>query len=252
MVRETRIQSRKHRKNTHRQRTKIMAVPTLIYCAGGNADLAQIAIDAGFKYGSQLPETLYFPIYFADQDWKRPDRERYISELEKHRPHMATVLDLERQDQLDEVIGWAEDTAPQVKIILIIPKFSGAIAQLPRTINGAEIRLAYSVPTKYGGTEVPAWEFSGWPVHLLGGSPQRQMVIAKYLKVLSVDGNMHNKLAMRHCQFWTPGNARYANNRWWPTLREANNGENWPGNNAHHEAFERSCKNIVAAWQETT
>ena len=213
--------------------------------------MAKIAIDAGFLYGSQLPETVHFPIFFADQDWKNPDRDRYMSELAKHTPHMATVLDLERQDQLEEVIGWAEDAAQHVSTILIIPKFSGAIAQLPRTINGAGVRLAYSVPTKYGGTEVPAWEFSGWPVHLLGGSPQRQMVIAKYLDVRSVDGNMHNKMAMRHCQFWSPGNARYAQNRYWPTLREANDGVNWQGDNAHHEAFRRSCENIINAWKLT-
>ena len=249
MVRETRLHSRKHRKNTHRQRTKIMAVPTLIYCAGGNKDMAKIAIDAGFKFGSQLPETLYFPIYFADQNWKNPNKERYIAELEIHKPHMATVLDLERQNQLNEVLEWAEEAAQYVKIVLIIPKFSGAIAQIPRSINGALIRLAYSVPTRYGGTDVPAWEFLGWPVHLLGGSPQRQMELARYLDVHSVDGNLHNKMAVQHCQFWTPGNARYANNRYWPTLREANNGKTWPGNNAHHEAFKRSCKNIVAAWQ---
>ena len=212
--------------------------------------MAQIAINAGFVYGSQLPETVYFPIYFADQNWKTPNKDRYITELAKHKPHMATVLDLERQDQLEEVLEWSEEAAQHVKIILIIPKFSGAIAQLPRSINGAEIRLAYSVPTRYGGTEVPAWEFLGWPVHLLGGSPQRQMELARYLNVHSVDGNMHHKLAIQFCAFWAPGNARYAKNKYWPKLQEANAGVKWEGVNAHHEAFRRSCNNIFKAWHD--
>ena len=50
----------------------------LIYCGGGNAKFAQIAIDAGFLYGAQLPSTVYHPLHFADQNWKRPDREKYM------------------------------------------------------------------------------------------------------------------------------------------------------------------------------
>lgn len=83
----------------------------LIYCAAGNARFAQIAIDAGFLYGAQLPGTTYHPIWFADQNWKKPDRTKYMAALAEHRPHMASVLDLERADQLDEVLSWAEEAA---------------------------------------------------------------------------------------------------------------------------------------------
>jgi hypothetical protein len=211
--------------------------------------MAKIAIDAGFLYGSQIPETFYFPIYFADQDWKKPNREVYIDGLAKHKPRMATVLDWERPDQLSEVIGWSEMAAVHVETVIIIPKVHGGVSRLPRTVGGADVRLGYSVPTNYGGTELPIWEFSGWPVHLLGGSPHRQMELAQYMDVRSTDGNMAQMMAVRYCQFWTPGNARYASNRWWPTLREANDGEKWPGDNAHHEAFRRSCENVMRAWR---
>lgn len=221
----------------------------IIYCAGGNRRFAQIAIDAGFLYGSQLPETVYHPLWFADQDWERPDRERYMAALALHKPHMATVLDWERQEQLPEVLGWAEDAAQYVNVVLIIPKVFGGISQLPRIIGGKPVRLGYSVPTKFGGSELPAWEFAGWPVHLLGGSPHKQMALTNYMDVHSADGNMAQKLAIKYCQFWAPGNARYASNRWWPTLREANGGTTADGIDLPYEAFYRSCKNIVAAWQ---
>ena len=169
-----------------------MAAPTLIYCADGNRRLAQIAIDAGYKYGARLPGTIYHPIYFADQDWKKPDRNAYMSALATHRPYMATVLDLEDTGQLDEVLSWAEDAARYVEVVLIIPKVQGIISKLPRDVGGAEIRLAYSVPTKYGGTELPLWDFYDWPVHLLGGSPNNQMEVARYLDTTSIDGNYHN------------------------------------------------------------
>lgn len=224
--------------------------PTLIYCAGGNARFAQIAIDAGFEYGARLPPRgLHHPIYFADQDWKNPNRQRYMNALAEHRPTLATVLDWEQEEQRTEVLDWAEEAAQYVERVLIIPKVLGRIDTLPHRIGGAQIVLGYSVPTSYGGTFVPVWEFAGWDVHLLGGSPHRQMELCYYLNVVSVDGNFHLGMATRHCQFWMPGTARYAKNRYWPTLREANGGENWPGDDAPYEAFRRSCTNIVRAWQ---
>jgi hypothetical protein len=229
--------------------------PELIYCADGNSRFAQIAIDASFTYGAQLPNTVYFPVEFADQNWKAPDRARYMAALAEHKPRMATVLDLERPEQLSEVLAWAEEAATHVlEAVLIVPKYSGAIANLPRRIGGKEVRLAYSVPTKFGGTDVPTWEFASWPIHLLGGSPHRQIYLARQamLNVVSVDGNMATLMATRYCQFWAPGNARYASNRWWPTMREANNGNLWGDGSssadAPYEAFRRSCENIKEAW----
>lgn len=219
----------------------------LIYCAGGNKRFAQIAIDAGFLYGSQLPATVYHPLHFADQNWKKPDMDRYIAELQKHRPAVATVLDLEHKSQLPEVLGWAEAAATIVQRVIIIPKISGVISQLPRRVAGAEVVLGYSVPTSYGGTEIGLWEFDGWPVHFLGGSPQAQMHLRYYLRVVSADGNMANKMATSRGQFWAPGNAK-AKDRYWPKLQEAD-GSAW-GKDAPYEAFRRSCENIAAAWHK--
>lgn len=219
----------------------------LIYCADGNSRFAQIAIDAGFLYGAQLPNTVYHPVYFADQDWKRPNRQRYMAALEKHQPHMASVIDLERQEQLQDVLSWAEEAAQWVNVVMIIPKVFGIIPHLPRRIGGADVRLGYSVPTSHGGTEVPVWEFDGWPVHLLGGSPHAQMRLTHYLRAESADGNYANKMATRYCQFWTPGNAK-AENRYWPRLWETD-GKRWEAD-APYEAFRRSCENIVEAWRK--
>lgn len=209
-------------------------VPELIYCANGNRRFAQIAIDAGFLYGAQLPGTIYHGIHFADQNWKNPDRARYMAALSDHRPRMASVLDLERAEQLPEVLEWTEEAAQFVRVVMIIPKVFGIIPKLPRRIGGADVRLGYSVPTKHGGTEVPVWEFCGWPVHLLGGSPHRQMEIRKYLDVRSVDGNYHLLKANKWGEYWQ-----------WPGVWVS--GE-YQYNDGIYEAFARSCKNIYAAW----
>lgn len=228
-----------------------MSIPTLIYCAAGAPRMAQIALEAGFRYGCRLPGTVYGPLYFADQDWKKPNRAAYMAALARHRPHMATVLDWEREDQLGEVLGWAEEAAQHVERVLIVPKVIGQVHRIPRRVGGREVVLAYSVPTRYGGTQVPAWEFSGRPIHLLGGSPRKQIRIWHYLsvsaEVVSTDGNYAHKLATQFCRVWSNGTARYADNRWQPQLKDMD-GREW-GQDAPYEAFRRSCINIVAAWQ---
>ena len=232
-----------------------MASPTLVYCGGGNRRLVEIAIAAGFRYGARLPDTIYpgvAPLWFADQDWHNPKRDTYMAALAKHRPMQATVLDLERDEQLDDVLRWAEEAAQYVERVVIVPKVFDIIRRIPERIGSADVLLGYSVPTRYAGTEVPVWEFGRREVHLLGGSPHAQMCLMRYVNVVSADGNMANMLATRHCQFWVPGTARYANNRWWPTLMEANGGEKWGDggdrSDAPYEAFRRSCENIITAW----
>lgn len=221
----------------------------LIYCADGNRRFAQIAIDHGYLYGAQLPRTVYFPPWFADQKWKKPNRAAYMAALAQHRPHMASVLDLEREDQISEVLSWAEEATQYVEVVMIIPKVFGIVPRLPRRINGAEVRLGYSVPTKFGGTEVPAWEFAGWPVHLLGGSPNAQQELTHYMDVHSVDGNLAQRMATMHCSFFDP--SRRTPKGLWATIIDYD-GKPWASGgrtDAPYEAFRRSCENIMQSWK---
>lgn len=227
---------------------EIMALPTLIYCGGGNPTFAEIAINAGFMYGAQLPDDkVYFePLYFADNNWRKPNRDSYMAALKRYRPHMASVLDLENDDQLLTVLGWAEEAAQYCDVVMIVPKIS-VIARLPRSIGGKTVILGYSVPTKYGGTPLLVSEFYGWPVHLLGGSPHEQVKLWRYLpNVISVDGNMAMKMATSFCAFYdhTYKNRKHTN---WPTLLDAD-GRRWTGDNGPVEAIRRSFENIKRLW----
>jgi ribosomal protein S18 acetylase RimI-like enzyme len=225
-------------------------MPELIYCAAGNKRFAEIAIKHGFRYGAQLPNTVYNSPYFVDQDWKNPVFDDYINALDIHRPDLATVLDWEYDEQFSEVIRWAEAAAPFVKTIIIIPKVMGGIDRIPRTIKGKPVRLGYSVPTSYAGTQLPTWEFNGWDVHLLGGSPKEQLKLSHYMNVASADGNYAQKMAIKFNQFFVGGTAHWANNRWWPKLQESKLGH--IGNDAIYLAFELSCINIRALWHGCT
>jgi hypothetical protein len=217
----------------------------IIYCADGNRRFAEIAIDAGLLYGARLPATIYYRPYFVDQDWKKPDRIEYMAALKEYRPWMATVLDWEREDQLPEVLDWAKEAAEFVAMVVIIPKVIGGIIRLPRSIGGKPIRLGYSVPTAYGGTKVPTQEFRGWPVHLLGGNPSKQLELTLFMNVQSTDTNFHHKQAIEGARSWIPNGIIRSQNKTWPTLEEFGGGYD---SDAPYEAFRRSCEVIRAQW----
>jgi len=244
-------------------------MPEVIYCAGGNKKFAAIAMDCGFVYGAQLPGTVYFAPEFVDQNWKSPDLEKYVEAVSSHMPRIATVLDWERWDQLGTAIDWAYAIAPYVReAVVIIPKVktarSGWQNYIPKSIDGLEVRLGYSVKTKYGGTPIHLTQFLGWPIHLLGGNPLIQariaglfrddncLVDAPKLNVVSIDGNYHQRMAVRHNRFFIPnGSAQYARNRFWPTLKEFYSqkwGDGSSRADAPYKAFSNSCKTIKAMW----
>jgi len=215
--------------------------PELIFCAAGNRQYTEFAIASGFRYGARLPSRVYYPIWFADQNWRRPDRSGYMRALEAHRPYMATVLDWEQPDQLPEVLDWAEEASQWTDAVLIVPKVIGAIERLPRSINARPLVLAYSVPTRYGASPLPLWELAGWPVHLLGGSPMQQMHVYLHLRpitdVISADGNML-LTSSRYGVFFD------ASRNCWATRDPR-----IPiGPDLCYRAFERSCQEIVRAW----
>lgn len=219
------------------------ALPELVCCAGGNPRVAEIAVAAGFRYGARLPATTYAPVWFADQDWRKPDRVAYVAALAQHRPTVATVLDWEHYDQLSEVLAWTEDAAQFVESVIIIPKVP-QIPEIPLIVGGKTVILGYSVPTSFGATTVPLPQFYGRKIHLLGGSPEMQMRLwrhfRQYAQVVSVDGNSHLKLANRGL-FWAGLGRRRS-------LKQAD-GRRFEGS-GNLEAFRRSCRNIKAAWEK--
>lgn len=246
----------------------------IIYCADGNPSFMQIAKDYKFLTGAQLPRKIYdehLPLYFADQDFKRPRYTGYIRALRKYRPIMASVLDIMEWRRWDEYLMRAEEISQYCQVVMFVPKLNGVIKQLEiefpnKKINGKEIRLGYSIKTRYGGTDVPTKEFEGWSVHLLGGSPIEQLKKSTEMSVVSCDGN-YAQLMSGYCQFFYPeflwtdeyreraekkGKDREIKNPIWPTLLEFDKrrwGDGSDTADAPYEAFRRSCENIMKAWR---
>jgi hypothetical protein len=79
----------------------------LIYCGVGNQKLDMYATQVGLLYGMRLPKDkrrgASLPVYFADQDWKKPNLEEYKKSVIDDSPAVCTIIDWERPDQEKEV-----------------------------------------------------------------------------------------------------------------------------------------------------
>src|SRR5712691_8782900 len=177
---------------------------SLIYCSGGNPVLSNIAYEEGWQLGFRSDASMGscpHPVSFIDVDYKKPDFARHLEVVARYHPKYATVPDLSEEqitDQdIDRAIEQAEQLAPHSEIVLIVPKLSGQIALLPQ-----DIAIGYSVPSRYGGASYPLWELAGRRVHLLGGSPRRQIQSYLHLSaiatVMSADGNYSHKLSISY------------------------------------------------------
>jgi len=213
------------------------AIPKIIYCGTTNRRLAQIAVSAGFLFGCRLPCNLpddLPPLYFSDQNWRKPQPQLYARGVKRYRPTMATITDIESCVQLPSVIDEAHAISAYVAEIIIIPKCSGVIDKLPNIVNDTRIILGYSVPTRYGGTSIDLIAFRGWPVHLLGGSVLRQISIFRNVRdteIVSVDCNEHAKTAI-YGEYYTRLGQR----------KQLSRGAGM------YQAFASSCASIVYMW----
>jgi hypothetical protein len=71
--------------------------------------------------------------------------------------------------------------------VVIVPKDPLLESKLSKAIP-PEFLLGFSVPTRYGGTEISPLAFKR-PVHLLGGRPDVQRRLANQMPVFSIDVN---------------------------------------------------------------
>lgn len=173
------------------------AIRTILSC-GNNRIYAQIARRCGCGVGARLPATVERPLEFADCDWKRFDVTRWIRAIQSIRPQTAVLPDMEDAPSIRRALDLIEFAATYTaEAVILVPKSIEAlvaIATLPERVGKAEIWLGFSVPSRYGATTLPVWAFTKSflgrtrPIHLLGGTPQQQVELARYLPVRQVDG----------------------------------------------------------------
>ncbi len=159
--------------------------------ASHSKKVQNIAINQGWipsaRYTNLRDIKTYKKIGFIDIDFKNYSFERHLEAVEKHRPHLTVARDIFNLDELSAILEEAEQLNKYADKVIIVPKdirFAGKIEDLiPK-----HFILGYSVPTKYGGTELDPYEFKR-PTHLLGGRPDVQRKLAEKINVYSFDCN---------------------------------------------------------------
>lgn len=218
----------------------------LIYCSGGNPLLSQIAFEEGWMLGFRSDNNMgscKHPVSFIDVDYKHPDFEKHLETVSRYHPKYATVPDLSEKailnQDIDRAVRQAERLQPHCEIVLIVPKLSGQIALLPQSIA-----IGYSVPSRYGGAQYPLWELSGRRVHLLGGSPRKQIQAYLHLSaiasVVSLDGNYSQAQAVKYAMYWE-------RHKWHYHPEKATGGKD-----LYAECWRLSCRNLMREWHNLT
>jgi hypothetical protein len=206
----------------------------IIYCAGGNQRLANIAIEEGFLYGARSDDIRKLRCNgLIDINWKKYDWTDFVTKVNIHRPKYAVIPDILNMEEIGRANRQGEEILAIGSIPILVPKINGAIHLLPK-----KFVIGISVPTKYAGFLPQVRELKGRTIHLLGGSPPQQREVCWYLTSLSIkigsaDINSHS-LASDFGSYWN-------GKRWYDKDRD------WIGK---YEAFRRSCKGIIAMWKE--
>lgn len=124
---------------------------------------------------------------FIDIDWKSYDFGKHLAAVKLTRPMLTVAKDWMEEHELPRIIDNAYELAEHAERVIIVPKVVRLKYEMENLIP-EQFLFGFSTPSKYGGTEIEP-EFFRRPVHLLGGSPARQLDLAEELNVHSFDCN---------------------------------------------------------------
>jgi hypothetical protein len=125
---------------------------------------------------------------FLDIDWKNYDYLRHLQATKDTCPMITVARDVTDISKLHCILDEANELSLWADKVIIVPKDPRLKPLLPEIIPDDFI-LGYSVPTSYGGTRLPLTCFGSRRVHLLGGHPAKQRVIANGVMAISLDCN---------------------------------------------------------------
>lgn len=143
--------------------------------------------EVGARYTNLRDIKTFKNVAFIDIDWKNYNFQKHLDAVKKVRPKMTVARDIEKLEDLEAILKEARQLNEFCDDIILVPKDKKLMNKLD--ILPKEYILGYSVPSKYGKTEIPVEKFIGRKVHLLGGRPDVQRKLAQKLNVVSADCN---------------------------------------------------------------
>ena len=163
--------------------------PIKYVCFGRS--VISIAMRAGWKPGARYtnlrdcrhvggPE-------FLDIDFRSYDFRTHLEVTSIVRPKLTIARDVFEMASLHSTIDQGYQLLEFSEKVAIVPKDVQLASSLEASIP-KDFIFGYSVPTRYGGTDIPMSCFRR-EVHLLGGRPDTQYQLSKSLNVVSLDCN---------------------------------------------------------------
>lgn len=155
--------------------------------------VVSLAVSEGWRPGARytnLRDVRHVPfanVGFLDIDWKNYCFDSHVAAAEKVRPFVTVARDIECISQIDRILAEANKLQEHAARVIVVPKDRRLEGHMHRVIPN-EFILGYSVPTRYGGTQISPDAFE-WSVHLLGGRPDAQRRLADRMPVVSIDCN---------------------------------------------------------------
>jgi hypothetical protein len=183
---------------------------TVDIITSGRVDLTEYAGKKGYLRGARLDKADRYAnhgvaVDFLDMDWNDPDPDKLIRAAKDHRPKYVVAGDyLRDEDNTQRVNDRARQLRDLAENVIVVPKSPGDFQHVPEWCV-----VGYSVPTEYGGTDIPLREYVSLSnqIHVLGGTPHRQFDVVSQLwleNVCSIDGNSIHKAATIGAKAWHP------------------------------------------------
>ena len=214
----------------------------LIFCGDGGGKWRDAARECGWLVGSQPKSMNLTDMDFTDLDFKKMDTDgyldRYVDFVAKQQPRFAVLPDILTHAHIETCFEVGERVAENVGTLIVVPKVSGIVSRIPLYIRNTPVVLG--VPCSRYGSKTSAvclWELANWQfgVHLLGGSPIKQLRLRDYLPVTSLDCRQHMNVAVWGDYF---KDGRYQRDATYT-----------PKHDRIVELFKESCRNIMEAWR---
>ena len=147
-------------------------------------DAYQLGFLPGFREDCGYQQTQYqdlnIPVRMLDNDFRNPDLKRYVARFFKYEPRVGVIGDAYDVDEVEDYVAAAREiqgSYPEADLI-IVPKCRAVIDAIPEDLvlgysRGYADRLAheFSEPTDWRGRRV----------HILGGSPPKQLDVIEQL-----------------------------------------------------------------------
>ena len=155
-------------------------------------DAHRLGFLTGFRedctYQQQHFKALELPVGMLDNDFRNPDLDRYVERFFEHEPQVGVIGDAYGIEEVDRYVAAAREikgSYPEPDLV-IVPKCRGAIHAIPDDLvvgysRGYADRLAHEF------SEPSDWR--GRRVHILGGSPPKQLDVIKQLTRPTLTGD---------------------------------------------------------------